>query len=124
MAMHSGVFVSLAGAVLLASGCGQDPSCLQGVFAAVNLRVTSAATGEPLTEARGEVIDGAYRDSLFSFGDGIYEAAPNRPGTYSVHLEHAGFAAWDTSGITVHGSGPVCIMVTTEHAEVRLAPTP
>lgn len=115
---------ALTGTLLLVGGCGQEPSCLQGIFAGINLRVTSAATGAALLDARGEVIDGAYRDSLLHIGDGIYEAAPNRRGTYAVHLEHAGFASWDTSGVTVLGSGPPCPLVTTEHAEVRLAPSP
>jgi hypothetical protein len=118
-------FVALTSAVLLASGCGEYPTCPQWSFPAVSLRVTSAATGAPLVDARGEVRDGDYRDSLENFLDGSYQAAPNRPGTYSVHLEQAGYAPWDTSGMAVQAvGGDVCTTVDTEFATARLEPAP
>lgn len=118
------LLVALTSSVLLASGCGEDPTCPQWAFPAVSLRVTSAATGTALIDAQGEVRDGSYRDSLENFLDGTYHAAVNRPGTYSVYLEQAGHAPWDTSGIAVEGVGGECTTVDTEVVAVRLEPIP
>jgi hypothetical protein len=109
-------------AVLLLAGCGEDVACLQGIFAAVSVHALSAEDATPLLGARGVVSDGTYRDSLLEVGQGYYEGAPGRAGTYAVHLEHAGYAAWDTAGVVVQSTPGACPMVETEHLEARLPP--
>jgi hypothetical protein len=96
--------------------------CLPGALAAVSVHTLSAAEATPVLDARGEVHDGSFTDSLVSVGQGYYEAAPNRPGTYSVHLEAAGYAAWDTSGVSVLSPGRGCPLFETTQVEARLMP--
>ena len=116
----SGAWSALA--VLLLAGCGEDVNCLQGIFAAVSVHALSAEDATPLLGARGVVIDGTYRDSLLEVGQGYYEGASGRAGMYTVHLELAGYAAWDTAGVFVESSPGPCAMVETERLEARLLP--
>ena len=109
-------------AALLLAGCGEDVNCLQGIFAAVSVHALAAQDGSPLLGARGAVSDGTYRDSLLAVGEGYYEGASGRAGTYAVHLELAGYAPWDTAGVLVQSSPGPCAMVETERLEARLPP--
>jgi hypothetical protein len=109
-------------AVLLLAGCGEDVTCLQGIFAAVSVHALSAEDATPLLGGRGVVSDGMYRDSLLEVGQGYYEGAPGRAGIYAVHLELAGYAAWDTAGVLVQSTPGPCAMVETERFEARLLP--
>jgi hypothetical protein len=106
---------------LFLGGCGEDAVCLPGV-AAVSVHALSAAAGTPILDAQGEVHDGSFTDSLVPVGQGYYEAAPNRPGTYGVHLEAPSYAAWDTSGIAVLSPGRGCSLFETSQVEARLLP--
>jgi hypothetical protein len=110
-------------AVLLLAGCGGDINCLQGIFAAVSVHALSARDATLLLGARGVVSDGTYRDSLLEIGQGYYEGASGRAGTYAVRLELAGYAAWDTAGVLVQSSPGPCAMVETARLEARLLPT-
>lgn len=108
-------------AILLLGGCGEDVNCLQGIFAGVSVHAVSAQNGTPLLGVRGVVSDGTYRDSLLEVGQGYYEGAPGRAGMYAVHLELAGYTAWDTAGVLVQSSPGPCSMVVTERFEARLS---
>jgi hypothetical protein len=114
--------VWLALGPLLLTACGEDALCLPGALAAVSVHALSAAEATPVLDARGEVRDGRFTDSLVAVGQGFYEAAPNRPGTYVVHLEAAGYAAWDTSGIVVLSPGRGCPLFENAQVEARLMP--
>jgi len=110
------------GALLLGTGCEEAVTCPLGSYPAVSAHVTSAADGSPLLEALGEVRDGGYRDSLLALGDGHYAAAYERGGTYAVHIEREGYAAWDTTGVSVSETGGACSTVETEFVPARLMP--
>lgn len=107
---------------LLLTACSDDPICLPGALAAVSVHALSAAEATPVLDARGEVHDGYFADSLVEVGRGYYEAAPDRPGTYAVHLEAAGYAAWDTSGLVVLSPGRGCPLFENAQVEARLMP--
>jgi hypothetical protein len=107
-------------AALLLAGCGEDVNCPQGIFAAVSVHAVNAQDATPLIGARGVVSDGPYRDSLLEVGQGYYEGASGRAGLYAVHLELAGYAAWDTTGVLVQSTPGPCAMVETELLEARL----
>jgi hypothetical protein len=109
--------------LLCLAGCGEDAVCLPEGVAAVSVHALSAGAGTPILDAQGEVHDGSFSDSLVAVGQGYYEAAPNRPGTYGVHLEAPGYAAWDTSGIVVLSPGRGCSLFETSQVEARLVPT-
>jgi hypothetical protein len=97
--------------VVLVAGACSDPSTIctadsPGVVIEVRDRVTGDFT-PPV--ARGVVQDGEFQDSLRLWEwiepepimPRSYAAAHERPGTYSVHLEVAGYESWDSSGIGV-----------------------
>jgi hypothetical protein len=107
---------------LILAACGEDATCLPGVLAAVSVHALSAAEATPVLDAHGEVHDGSFTDSLLEVGEGYYEAAPNRPGTYGVHLEADSYTAWDTSGIVVPSQGRGCPLIETTQVEARLIP--
>ena len=117
---RSCVWAGLSAVLLMA--CGEDTTCPQGVFPAVSVHALSATTAAPVLDARGEVRDGSFADSLVEVGQGYYDAAPGRAGTYAVHLEHGTYAAWDTSGIVVSAGGACPDLVETEQIEARLVP--
>ena len=50
---------------------------------------------------RGEVRSGAYADSVQRNTDGVYIAAPEHPGTFTMHLEHPGYSPLDVNNIVV-----------------------
>lgn len=114
--------VWLALTPLALAACGEDATCPPGGFAAVSVHALSAVDATPVLGARGVVREGGYADSLRELSQGYYEAAQDRPGTYAVHLEHAGFAAWDTSDVVVLSPGGSCPLIETTQVEARLAP--
>jgi hypothetical protein len=86
------------------------PICTADTRPAVEVVVTDRVSSGPIPElARGIVQDGEFQDSLQLNGwipeDPIvptrYAAAFERVGTYTVHLEIAGYQPWDTGGIRV-----------------------
>ena len=115
-------YLWLALSPFLFAACGEDITCPPGSFAAVSVHALSVADATPVLDARGEVRDGSYADSLRALAQGYYDAAQDRPGTYTVHLEHASYAAWDTSGVVVLSPGGACPLIETTQLEARLAP--
>lgn len=95
---------------------------------AVQVEVRSATSGAALaTGSTGIVRDGAYVDSLRPsgwHGDTLVSigAAPNRPGTYDVTVEHAGYASWHESDVDVIANA--CGVGQAVHLEARLEPEP
>ena len=116
---RSCVWVALTPLLIVA--CDDDAMCLPEEFAAMSVHALSAADSTPVLNARGVVRDGSFADSLVEAGQGYYDAAEGRPGTYAVHLEHPGYAAWDTSGVVVLSPGSGCPVLGTQ-VEARLAP--
>jgi hypothetical protein len=106
---------------LLVVACDDPTICLPEEFAAVIVHALSAADSTPVLNARGEVRDGSFADSLVETGQGYYDAAEGRPGTYAVHLEHPSYTTWDTSGIVVLSYGSACPVLGTQ-VEARPAP--
>jgi hypothetical protein len=101
--------------------CDDPAICLPEAFAAVTVHALSAADSTPVLNARGEVRDGSFADSLVDAGQGYYDSSEDRPGTYAVHLEHPSYTPWDTSGVVVLSSGSGCPVLGTQ-VEARLAP--
>ncbi|MHB8839970.1 MAG: hypothetical protein ACYC7F_13585, partial [Gemmatimonadaceae bacterium] len=93
------------------------------------VEIRDAATGQPLAaSAHGAVQDHEYVDSLVpaGFRDTSYvsmfsrQAAYERPGTYSVRVQLAGYRNFDTTGIRVLKAP---CHVKTVHLDARLSPT-
>lgn len=106
------------------SSCSESFACLQGAYPAIAVHVTAVGEAAPVLGAQGEIIEGAFRDSLVENGQGHYQAGEERPGTYAVHLERAGYAPWDTSGVFVFETGGDCSNVVTQQIHARLNRTP
>jgi hypothetical protein len=117
--MRSRVWAALAPFLIVA--CDDPAICLPEEFAAVTVHALSAADSTPVLNATGEVREGSFGDSLVEVGQGYYDAAEGRSGTYAVHLEHPSYTPWDTSGVVVLSSGEGCPVLGTQ-VEARLAP--
>ena len=66
---------------------------------------------------------GTYTDSLGNYGaeDGVYTAAAEQHGTFTMHMERVGYSPLDLNNIVV--AGGECHVVTTV-LNVTLAPVP
>jgi hypothetical protein len=111
----------IASLVLLGTSCSEDVTCPAFLGYAVVAQVTSAGSGSPIIAARGEIRDGAHRDSLAPNGDGSYTAG-GRAGTYTVAVESEAHLPWDTTGVRVTDTGGGCPFVNTAEIAVRLTP--
>ncbi|HUR94991.1 MAG TPA: hypothetical protein VMY76_10435 [Gemmatimonadales bacterium] len=96
--------------VSLVAACSDPAVCLPNVVPAVEIEVRDASTDEFIAGiVRGVLSEGAFVDSLrviASIGNDpavatTLGAGEERPGTYAVHLEGSGYAAWDTGNVRV-----------------------
>jgi hypothetical protein len=94
-------------AVLLA-GCDSGPAsapesrtCTADIEPGIWVHVNDRATLAPLVGVRGVVRSGTYVDSVQRSTDGVYTAAQEQPGTFTMHLEHAGYSPLDVNDIVV-----------------------
>ena len=98
----------------LTGACTGNDVCILIADPVIKVQVRDAVTDEPIAgPIRGIGTDGVFQDSLvaMTFLDdpttsvttlgGGYE----RAGTYAVHLEAAGYQAWDTTGVGVFDDG-------------------
>jgi hypothetical protein len=108
------------------SGTGGCPPV--ALVPAVQVEVRSATSGAALASgSTGVVRDGVYADSLRPsawHGDTLVSlgAAPNRPGTYDVTVEHPGYSSWHESAVEVVANA--CGIGRPVHLEARLEPEP
>ena len=104
--------------------CGvfTEVSCDTGISPAVEALIRDAATGAPLAaEARGAVEEGTFIDSLRP-GESNAElelisrvAADERPGRYTVKIEHAGYERWQgIAWVRRNDCGAVPVTLTAE----------
>ena len=111
--MRIGFAAALAASAALAScrnPLGSGVACTASVEPAIVVEIRDARTGAALAaRARGVVRDGAYSDSLRphegsgpDVGD-LYScrAADERPGTYTVEIQHPDYRAWTAAGVRV-----------------------
>ncbi|HET6777637.1 MAG TPA: hypothetical protein VFH26_01985 [Gemmatimonadales bacterium] len=100
---------TFAGVILVfLTGCGTEPTCTQGVEPAIVVEIRDGFDGTPLAgSSRGAVQEGQFVDSLRpygSFGNGVLisrAAADERPGVYTVTVEHDGYLTWRVEGVRV-----------------------
>jgi hypothetical protein len=85
------------------------------------VHVNDQATGAPLVGVRGVVRSGTYADSVQRSTDGVYTAAPEHHGTFTMHLERTGYGAVDMSDIVVTG-GPCHVNATVLHVTMPTTP--
>lgn len=101
--------------VVLAVGCLAitacdyltSPSCGTVGRYAIHVDVRDAATGDPALDGALLVIrDREYVDSARGqAGDRVLAAGFERPGTYQVQVQKAGYMDWMTSDVKVRRSG-------------------
>ena len=107
-----------------------DATCTGVIVPGIIVEIRDAADGKAIADlAAGIVQDGAFTDSLrpaesssSQLAD-LYsrQSAFERPGTYAVHVERAGYSSWDTAGIVV--TKEVC-HVSTVRLNAALSRTP
>lgn len=100
-----------AGAMPLIA-CGGSPvenTCANYALTGITLTVVDSTS---LTTPPGTlsliVTDAAYADTLTSAANGIFSAATERPGTYSLTLQVPGYHEWTKSPVVVALDGTAC----------------
>ncbi|HKV51834.1 MAG TPA: hypothetical protein VJO52_11595 [Gemmatimonadaceae bacterium] len=120
----------LIGAVAIAA-CRSDSTTSAGcspeaLRPAIVVEVVAASGPAPNDSTRGAVHDGDYVDSLRpiqavgniqSLG-----AALNRPGTYNIMIEHAGYEPWEKDDVVV--AGTACGIAHSVTVVAQLQPVP
>lgn len=105
-------------------GCGQDrvlDGCPAVAAAGLAVSLTSEATAQPVCDASVTAADGSYSERLMQTSC-TYVGAFDRPGTYVVRAEEAGFVPKEIRQVqVVMGSGR-CPHVQEVRLAVRLAP--
>lgn len=95
---------ALLGLALLTGAC-KSPlvACNLNLAYGLTIVVTDSATGAALggSETMVEVRDGSFVDTLPAFGPSEYSGAGERPGTYSVKVQRAGYRLWQRDGVRV-----------------------
>jgi hypothetical protein len=120
---HGGGGVGVLAVTVLWAGCGlvDPPNCTASIEPAVVVWIYDGVTGEPAAHgAQGWVRDGDYTDPLIPYhmatGDPAsvvsMRAADERPGTYDVHVEKAGYLPWVETGVRARSG--VCHVRTVE----------
>jgi hypothetical protein len=93
-------------------GCDSDNGngtvCTDEAVIGILVDPRDAISDAPLAaNASGQVQDGDYIEDLVLFGydpdsgEGLLSAAEERPGTYSVTVEHEGYQAWTLDNVEV-----------------------
>lgn len=101
-------------ALVAISACSSDSTTSGGcspeaLRPAIIVQVVAASGPAPSDSTKGAVHDGDYIDSLrpVQFDVGNIQslgAALNRPGTYNVTIEHAGFEPWERDSVVVQAT--------------------
>jgi hypothetical protein len=104
------------------SACGNSTggyACPAVVKPAIVVEIKDARTSVPLAQdAQGVVRDGAYVDSLRPYQETLsLQAAAERPGTYSVEVQRAGYQTWTIGGVRAT-SGQCGVRTATVHADL------
>ena len=85
--------ISIAFACL--SACSTEwrsfPGCPPVVLPAVEVNLTNAQTGAPISGATLTLIDGEYSETLQESGSGAYLGAFGRSATYTLMIQAEGF---------------------------------
>ena len=104
-----------------------EPGCTLVAVPGVVVEIRDSVDGAPLAAtARGVVREGPYTDSLQLHGAAetgalVRSAAYERPGVYTVIVEHQGYAQWRQEGVRVRGDD---CHVRTEHLKAYLQRVP
>ncbi len=104
--------------------CGGEhtpAACPAYAAAGLAVSVSSASTGQPISDATVTATEGAYSEPLFGVAC-TFTGAVERPGTYVVRAVRHGFAANEVSPVRVVMGGGECPHV--EETRVTIALTP
>jgi hypothetical protein len=94
----------------LVAACSEPVECTPSLVFGIQVLVRDARTDAFVAQpVHGVVRDGAFEDSLRVVSSAgtdsalatVLAGAAERPGTYSVHLESAGYEPWDTANVRV-----------------------
>ena len=125
--MRMGYALVLVGGLAWADGlggCWNGVVCTANVVPGVVVRVTNAQTGEGIGDAVLALTEGEYREVLGAPGspsDSSYYGAEERPGTYTLTVEAAGFVGQTIENVVVELEPSGCHVITVE-LTVELTP--
>lgn len=108
-------------------GCGElEPdgvACIAIAIAGLDVAVVNESTNQPVCDATVTATDGGYSERLNAIGC-RYSGAFERPGSYSLRAERAGFATRTVVAERVAMSSGQCPHPVAVRTEIRLTPTP
>lgn len=132
--LNRAICSALALTCLSLAGCNNPfaggYSCPAVVSPAIVVEIRDAVTGAAVAnDARGAVHDGTYIDPLAPYESigldpsGLFSrrAADERPGTYSVEVNHPGYRTWTVAGVRANAG--TC-GVQTRRISASLQPAP
>ena len=102
-------------------GCVLEAPCTDLFAYGVNVTLTNAVTGEPVSNATLTLAEGSYTEVMQSIPTGDYVGAGERAGTYTLTATAPGFQPQTISDIVV--TADRC-HVQGVHLDVALQPTP
>jgi hypothetical protein len=105
------------------AGCDSSPTvaCPAIAQAGLDVSVINELNGQGICDASVTAVDGMYRESLPGFSCrfvGAYE----RPGTYTLRAERAGYATREVTNVSVTMGTGDCPHVQTASVVIRLTP--
>jgi hypothetical protein len=111
----------------LLSACASqhDVGCPTIAYAGLSVVVTDSKTGARICDATVTAADGAYGEKLLAMGPGTacgYAGAYERPGTYTLHVEHAGYKPGTSSPTVVGRTTGDCPHVEQKSVSLALDP--
>ncbi|TJY61070.1 carboxypeptidase regulatory-like domain-containing protein [Sinimarinibacterium sp. CAU 1509] len=102
--MRTYALLLLLPAVLLGCDSDGDVVCTNEAVFGILVDPRDAVSNAPLAaHATGRVQDGSYTEDFMLPGsnDGLLSAAEERPGTYSIIVEHEGYQTWTLDNVEV-----------------------
>ena len=99
--MSSGLLVLLAGCYQ--SGAVEPILCTAQFVFGLTVTVVDQSTGDPIAdEATMTLRAGSYEEIVTDSWDGsTLSGAGERPGTYTITIEHPGYTTWTRTGIEI-----------------------
>ena len=85
------------------------------------MRVTDQVTGAPIAAADVEAVEGTFIEKLMPNGDGTYQGAYERVGTYDVTVNQSGYMPATIHPVEVKSDD--CHVIT-RTIDVMLTPSP
>lgn len=121
--MTRAVLLSIVALMVCGTQCPNIPwpVCTLEFVYGVQVELTDAETGEPVSDATLVLTEGTYTETMEEIMPGQYVGAGERKGTYDLTVEAEGYNSESRSGIEVDAD--LCHVIPVR-LEIELTPSP